>query len=111
MPAPATAPESAIFQLRPDGCIATWNDQAARLLGYSSEEALDRYFAWFSPIDEVQRGESERELRLARARGHLECDGWRHRKDGSRFWAHVAIEAIRSAAGELEGFALETSAG
>ena len=111
MPAHATAQQNTTFRLRPDGRVASWNDRAARLLGYSADEAIDRYFAWFFPMAEVQRGESERVLRLAGASGLHESEGWRLRKDDSRFWARVAVAAIRDEAGHLEGFAVVTFAG
>ncbi len=61
--------DSVSFRLRPDGRIASWNEPAGEMLGYSAEEALGRHFAWFFPMDEVQRGESERVLRIAEENG------------------------------------------
>jgi PAS domain S-box-containing protein len=94
----------AIFLLTPDGRIASWNIGAQRLKGYSAEEAIGRHFSMFYPADAIERGWPAEELRLAAANGQLEDEGWRLRKDGSRFWANVVITALRSPEGELIGY-------
>ena len=87
--------DSISFALHPDGRIATWNESAERMLGYSREQALGRHFAWFFPVDEVQRGESERVLRMASVNGFHQWEGACLRKDHSRFPAWVGILAVR----------------
>jgi PAS domain S-box-containing protein len=102
-------PRDAIFLLRPDGRIASWNPRAERLLGYSESEAMGRHVTWLYPMEQVQRGESERELRLATGSGCYEAKGWRLRKDHSSFRALMRIFAMRDAGGTTEGFLVITS--
>ena len=94
----------AIYMLDFDGRVVTWNAGAERIKGYRASEVLGRHFSVCYPRDEVRSGKPERELLAAAAQGRFEEDGWRIRKDGSRFWAHVVITAIRDEAGELLGF-------
>jgi PAS domain S-box-containing protein len=98
----------AIFLLTPDGHIASWNTGAQRLKGYRAEEAIGRHFSVFYPPDANARGWPAEELRLAAANGRIEDEGWRVRKDGTRFWANVVITALRGPDGELLGFAKVT---
>jgi PAS domain S-box-containing protein len=95
----------AIFRLTPDGHVATWNVGAERLKGYRADEILGRHFSCFYTDADVQAGKPERLLRTAEAEGRVEDEGWRVRKDGSRFWADVVITALRDEAGKLRGFA------
>ncbi|HUF50751.1 MAG TPA: PAS domain-containing sensor histidine kinase [Longimicrobiales bacterium] len=98
----------AIFALDSTGHILTWNAGARRSKGYAAEEIIGSHFSVFYPPEDVAAGKPERELREATRRGSIEDEGWRVRKDGSRFWANVVITALRDAAGELVGFAKVT---
>ena len=93
-----------IFMLDPEGRVVSWNLGAERLKGYQASEILGKHFSVFYPPDVVATGWPEQELEGARASGRFEDEGWRIRKDGSRFWASVVITAIRNARGELIGF-------
>ena len=95
----------AIFMLDPTGHVVTWNTGAEHIKGYRAAEAIGKHFSLFYPAEDVAGGKPERELEIAAAEGRLEDDGWRVRKDGSRFWANVVITALRNDAGELMGFA------
>ncbi len=98
----------AIFLLDPEGRVATWNEGARRLKGYSAREIIGQHFSKFYPGEAVERGWPEEELRRAAAEGRIEDEGWRVRKDGSQFWANVVITALRDQAGTLRGFAKVT---
>jgi len=98
----------AIFRLTPAGHVASWNAGAERLKGYRAEEIVGQHFSRFYPEDQVRRGKPERLLRVAANAGMVEDDGWRVRRDGSRFWADVVITALRDEAGVLGGFAKVT---
>jgi PAS domain S-box-containing protein len=98
----------AIFMLDPGGHIASWNLGAQRIKGYPAEEALGRHFRMFYPSDAQRAQRPEWELEVASRDGSYEEEGWRVRKDGSRFRANVVITAIRDEAGELVGFAKVT---
>jgi PAS domain S-box-containing protein len=93
-----------IFMLEPDGTIATWNRGAQRIKGYSEDEALGRHFSMFYEQPDRDRGHPEEELVIAAREGRYEEEGWRVRKDGSRFWASVTITAIRDQDETLIGF-------
>jgi PAS domain S-box-containing protein len=95
----------AILMLDPDGLIMSWNAGAERLNGYSPEEALGRHFSMLYTPEDLTLGKTGTELATALANGSCEDEGWRIRKDGSRFWASVSITAIRDDAGTLLGFA------
>ena len=95
----------AVFLLDPAGRIMTWNLGAARIKGYSREEIIGRHFSTFYPREAIDRGWPAHELVVAAAEGRFEDEGWRIRKDGSRFWASVAISALRDVDGKLLGFA------
>ena len=95
----------AIFMLDADGRVSTWSPAAARLKGYEAEEIIGRDFSVFYPRADLDDGKPARELREASATGRYEEEGWRLRRDGSRFWASVVITAIRDPAGGLLGFA------
>jgi PAS domain S-box-containing protein len=94
----------AIFMLDADGTVATWNAGAARIKGYSAEEIIGQHFSKFYPPDVIDAGWPEHELRVAAAEGRFVDEGWRVRKDGSRFWAQVTITALRDEH-RLRGFA------
>ncbi|MBE8521288.1 PAS domain S-box protein [Amycolatopsis sp. H6(2020)] len=94
----------AIFMLDTGGRIASWNAGAERIKGYAAEEIIGQHFSVFYPADDVAAGKPARELELAVAEGRLEDEGWRLRKDGTRFWANVVITALYDERGELRGF-------
>jgi PAS domain S-box-containing protein len=94
-----------IFMLDPEGHIMSWNTGAQKLKGWRREEILGQHFSVFYPAEAVDRGWPQEELRLAKARGRFEDEGWRLRKDGTRFWANVVITALYGPMGELTGFA------
>lgn len=95
----------AIFMLDTEGRIATWNLGAKRFKGYEEAEILGQNFAVFYTGEDRQRGVPARALQTAAIEGKFEAEGWRIRKDGSRFWAHVIIDPIRTPSGDLLGFA------
>lgn len=97
-----------IFMLDPEGRIATWNTGAQRINGYTPAEIIGRHFSTFYPEEGVRDGKPERELESARRDGSVEDEGWRIRKDGTRFWANVVVTAIRDERGELRGYAKVT---
>jgi PAS domain S-box-containing protein len=94
----------AIFMLDPKGHISSWNEGAKRNKGYEAAEILGKHFSVFYPKEVAEAGHPERELELATKEGQYEEEGWRVRKDGSRFWASVLITAIRDEHGVLLGF-------
>jgi PAS domain S-box-containing protein len=94
----------AIFMLDETGHVTTWNTGAARINGYTAQEIIGKHFSVFYPAAAVQRGHPEYELRVASAEGRFEEEGWRVRKDGTRFWANVVITALRDEEGVLRGF-------
>jgi PAS domain S-box-containing protein len=96
--------EYAIFLLDPTGHIETWNAGARRIKGYEPEEIIGKHFSTFYGPEDIQSGKPERELKIAREEGMVEDEGWRIRKDGTRFWANVVITAIFDRTGELRGF-------
>jgi PAS domain S-box-containing protein len=98
----------AIFMLDPDGYIATWNSGAQKIKGYKPEEIIGQHFSKFYGEEDIRNHKPERELEIAREQGSVEDEGWRLRKDGSRFWALVVITAVYEASGKLRGFAKVT---
>ncbi len=94
----------ALFVLDPTGRIMTWNLGAQRIKGYAPEQIIGKHFSVFYTPDAVERGWPAEELRLATREGRFEDEGWRLRKDGSRFWANVVITALRDEGGKLLGF-------
>jgi PAS domain S-box-containing protein len=94
----------AIILLDTSGKVTTWTPAAERIKGYRAEEIMGKHFSVFYPPEDVQRGKPETELRLA-AEGRFEEEGWRVKKDGSRFWANVVVTPLRDSAGNLRGFA------
>lgn len=95
----------ALFQLDPGGHVMSWNAGAERLKGYSAKEIIGKHFAVFYPPADVQSGKPAEKLAEAERKGQSRDEGWRTRKDGSRFWASVVITALRNARGDLQGFA------
>ena len=95
----------AIFQLDPEGRIRTWNSAAERMKGYRPEEIVGGHFSCFYLPEDIASGKPEKELQVASETGRCEDEGWRLRKDGSRFWANVTITPIRDGSGKLLGFA------
>ena len=95
----------AIFLLDRAGHIVTWNPGAQRIKGYSASDILGKHFSVFYPKEALERNWPQRELELAAQEGRIEDEGWRVRKDGSLFWASVAITALRDTKGEVRGFA------
>ena len=97
--------EYAIFQLDPDGNVVSWNAGAQRLKGYDSAEIIGHNFSIFYPQEEQLKNKPRDILARASRHGQTEDEGWRVRKDGSRFWANVVVTALRDAYGNLLGFA------
>jgi PAS domain S-box-containing protein len=94
--------------LDPEGYIASWNEGAERIKGYTAGEIIGRHFSVFYPEDKVTGGFPQYELEVAAREGRFEDEGWRLRKDGTRFWANVVITALRDEKGTLLGFAKVT---
>lgn len=98
----------AIFMLDTEGRVISWNAGAERIKGYRGSEIIGRHFRVFYPEEVQASGHPEYELEIARTRGKYGEEGWRIRKDGSRFWASVVITAVRDQTGDLIGFAKVT---
>jgi PAS domain S-box-containing protein len=94
----------AIFMLDPDGRVASWNEGAHQIKGYSADEIIGQHFSVFYPPGDVAAGKPDRELAEAKQTGRYSEEGWRVRKDGTRFWASVLITALRDDSGRLRGF-------
>jgi len=98
----------AIFLLDKDGYITTWNPGAERLKQYTQDEIIGKHFSRFFTQEDLDRGRPIELMRLAAQRGRIEDEGWRLRKDGSRFWANIVLTAVRDSSGEVTGFAKVT---
>jgi len=98
----------AIFMLDPNGVVVTWNPGATRIKGYEAHEIIGKHFSVFYPSEAVAAGFPEYELTITKAEGRFENEGWRARKDGSLFWAHVILNAVRDDAGRLIGYSKVT---
>jgi len=98
----------AIFMLDPSGRITSWNPGAQRIKGYTPDEIIGQHFSTFYTPDDIAANKPARELQLASTAGRVEDEGWRVRRDGSRFWANVVISAVRNESGTLLGFAKVT---
>ena len=98
----------AIYMLDPNGLISSWNLGAQRIKGYMPQEILGEHFSRFYTEEDRLAGEPQRGLEKARREGRSETEGWRVRKDGTRFWATAIIDVIRSESGEVIGFAKVT---
>jgi PAS domain S-box-containing protein len=99
-----TVKDYAIFILDPAGNVMSWNRGAQLIKGYTPDEIVGRHFSRFYPLAAIERGWPDHELSVARSEGRFEDEGWRVRRDGSTFWAHVIITALRDDAGTLIGF-------
>ncbi len=86
------------------GRVSTWNKSAERIKGYKNSEIIGRHFSIFYPEEDRRARKPQQELEIAAKEGRLEDEGWRIRKDGSRFWANVIITALRDDTGRLIGF-------
>jgi PAS domain S-box-containing protein len=95
----------AIFMLDTEGCVTSWNAGAQRIKGYAPDEIIGEHFSRFYTAEDLEAGASKRAIETARQTGRYEAEGWRVRKDGTRFWASVVLDAIRDEDGELIGFA------
>ena len=100
--------DCAIYMLDPDGHITSWNTGAQRIKGYTREEILGKHLSTFYTLEDRAAGEPQRALGLAASTGRFEAEGWRVRKDGSSFWAHVIIDRINGDDGRHVGFAKVT---
>jgi PAS domain S-box-containing protein len=98
----------AIVMLDTDGRVVSWNPGAARIKGWSPDEIIGKHFSCFYPPEAIERRLPELELKTAAQEGRFEDEGWRIRKDGSRFWANVVITALRDRGGTLRGYAKVT---
>ncbi len=98
----------AIFQLDPDGIVATWNSGAQRIKGYAAADIIGRHFSTFYTEEDRAAGLPAKALAAARRDGRYDAEGWRVRNDGTKFWALVVIDAIRDEQGNLLGFAKVT---
>ncbi len=94
----------AIFMLDAAGIVASWNQGAQKIKGYTAEEIIGQHFSRFYLSEDIERGKPNEELTLAAAEGRWQEEGWRVRKDGSRFWADVVITALHDQEGNLQGF-------
>jgi PAS domain S-box-containing protein len=98
----------AIFMLDPHGYVNTWNAGAEKINGYKAWEIIGQHFSRFYPEDALKIGKPNQELEIATREGRFEEEGWRIRKDGSRFWASVVITPVHDGAGRLIGFSKVT---
>ena len=98
----------AIFALDPRGIVVSWNSGAERIKGYKATEIIGHHFSRFYPEEAIRSGWPQTELEFATREGRFEDEGWRIRKDGSRFWANVVITALHDDDGTLRGFAKVT---
>ena len=95
----------AIYMLDPEGRVTNWNVGAERIKGYSPAEIIGQHFSRFYTPEDFDAGVPQRALEAARVNGRYEAEGWRVRKDGSRFWANVVVDAVKDDDGKLIGFA------
>jgi PAS domain S-box-containing protein len=94
----------AIFMLDPNGKVVTWNEGAERIIGHKGQEIIGQHFSILFPPQDREAGKPDKELVAAKEHGKIEGSGWRLRKDGTLFWAHIALTAVRDEEGELLGF-------
>ncbi len=95
----------AIYMLDPKGVVTSWNTGAERIKGFATDEILGKHFSNFYTEEDRAAGVPKTALETARREGKYEAEGWRVRKDGTRFWASVVIDAIKDESGDLVGFA------
>ena len=98
----------AIFMLDPQGNVKTWNEGAKRFKGYEAKEIIGKHFSVFYTEDDIKNKKVEYEIRTALSTGRVEDEGWRVRKDGTRFWANVVITRVNDEKGNILGFAKVT---
>ncbi|MGE5524063.1 MAG: ATP-binding protein, partial [Rhodospirillaceae bacterium] len=98
----------AIYMLDPDGIVTSWNTGAQNIKGYSADEIIGKHFSRFYTSEDIEAGKPWEQLARARREGRAESEGWRIKKDGSRFWSRVVVTALRDADGVLRGFAKVT---
>jgi PAS domain S-box-containing protein len=98
----------AIYMISPEGVVSSWNSGAQRIKGYTPAEIIGQHYRAFYTEEDRAAHEPERNLRLAATEGRVEAEGWRLRKDGTRFWAHVIIDRILGDDGQIIGFAKVT---
>ena len=98
----------AIFMLDPEGFVTSWNTGAERIKGYAPEEIVGRHFSRFFTPEDIEAGRPWEELATARRIGRADCEGWRVKKDGTRFWGRAVITAVHDGEGRLRGFAKVT---
>jgi formate hydrogenlyase transcriptional activator len=103
-----TVRDYAIYLLDRDGTVLTWNPGAERIKQYTADEILGLHFSRFFTQEDLERGRPAELMRLAAERGRIEEEGWRVRKDGSRFWADTILTSIRDSAGQITGYAKVT---
>ena len=103
-----TVLDYAILMLDTAGRVTSWNAGAQRIKGYSTEEIVGRHYSVFYLTEDIERGKAQDALDVAAAEGRYADEGWRKRKDGSRFWAYVVITAVRDPAGRLIGYSKVT---
>jgi PAS domain S-box-containing protein len=97
-------PDYAIFAMDPGGYISTWNTGAERIKGYKASEIIGRHYSTFFPEEDARAGKPQAILQKAAREGRVEVEGWRLRKDGSRFWVNAVVMALRDKSGNLVGF-------
>ena len=95
----------AVYMLDSNGIVTSWNAGAQKFKGYTPSEIIGRHFSCFYTPEDRDAGLPERALATAAREGKFETEGWRLRKDGSRFWTHAVIDAIREPSGKLIGYA------
>jgi PAS domain S-box-containing protein len=103
-----TVSDYSIILLDPGGIVISWNDGARKLKGYDAPEAMGRHFSLFYPSELLEQGQPELALEAARKTGRMEEEGWRLRKDGTRFWASVVLTRMTAPGGEVRGFSMIT---
>jgi len=99
-----TVKDYAIFMVDINGYITSWNKGAQHIKGYSSEEIIGKHISVFYTVEEIEQGEPDNNLRKAQERGHFETEGWRVRKDGSKFWADVILTPYYNDSKKIVGF-------
>lgn len=97
-----------IFMLDTKGRIVSWNEGARRIKGYNADDVIGKYFSIFYPEEDILSGKPAWELKVAKATGKYEEEGWRLRKDRTRFWANIVITAVYDTEGRLTGFSKVT---
>lgn len=98
----------AVYMLDSNGTVTSWNAGAQKIKGYEPAEIIGQHFSRFYTPEDRQAGLPGRALDIAAREGKFEAEGWQVRRDGSRFWTHVVIDAIRDASGKLIGYAKTT---